>query len=89
MGSEGDLASRIFSQAAQHVDTQINFLSCVQLDTGLETVDHDIPSCFISCNAFISATEPKLLFAFFLPFFFFPPSEMVRSRVRMTLVYPC
>lgn len=30
-----DLAGRIFSQAAQHVDTRIDFLSCVQLDAGL------------------------------------------------------
>lgn len=52
---------------SQHVDIQINFLSLVQLDTGLETVEQDVPSCFISHNAFISATEPKLLFACFLP----------------------
>lgn len=37
-----------------------------------DCVDQDIPSCFVSDNAFISATEPKLLFACFL-LFFFPP----------------
>lgn len=57
------------------MDTQINFLSFIQLDTGLETVEQDVPSCFISHNAFISATEPKLLFAFFLP-----PSHPLNSK---------
>lgn len=82
--------SRILSQTAQHVDTQINFLSCVQLDTGVETVDHDIPSCFISCtHSFQPLSLNYCLLSFCLSFFFFFPSEMVRSRVRMKLVYPC
>lgn len=37
-GGERDLGCRIFSQASQHVDPQINVLSRLQLDTGLETV---------------------------------------------------
>lgn len=53
-----------------------------------DCVDQDVPSCFISCNAFIAATEPKLLFAFFLPFVPSLP-EMVRTRGRMESVYPC
>lgn len=84
----GIWGSGIFSQASQRVDTQINFLSCVQLATGLDSVliKMSPPVSYHVTHSFQPLSLNYCLLSFCLSFF---PPEMVRTHVRMKLVYPC
>lgn len=80
MGRERDLGRRDFLpglSACGHADQFLILRSAGHWVR--DCVDQDVPSCFISCNAFIAATEPKLLFAFFLPFLPPPPQNGKKS----------
>lgn len=86
-GKGEDLAGRISSQAAQHGDPQINFLSRVQLDTALETVPIKA-SPPVSYHVTHSSQPLSLNYRSLSSCLSFFPLEMVRTWVRMKLVYP-